>query len=66
MKKKILFIVGTLDSGGVSKSMISLLNTIDKEAYDVSLLITNPTGLFMELLSHVECVKIIELSLIHI
>lgn len=53
MKKKILFIVGTLDSGGVSKSMISLLNTIDKEAYDVSLLITNPTGLFMELLSHV-------------
>lgn len=60
MKKKILFIVGTLDSGGVSKSMISLLNTIDKEAYDVSLLITNPTGLFMELLSHVECVKIIE------
>lgn len=60
MKKKILFIVGTLDSGGVSRSMISLLNTIDKEAYDVSLLITNPTGLFMDLLSHVGKIQIIE------
>ncbi len=60
MKKKILFIVGTLDSGGVSKSMISLLNTIDKETYDVSLLITNPTGLFMELLSHVKKIEVIE------
>lgn len=60
MKKKILFIVGSLDSGGVSRSMISLLNTIDKEAYDVFLLITNPTGLFMNLLPHVGRIQLIE------
>ena len=31
MRKKILFIIGILDTGGVSKSMLSLLNVIDKE-----------------------------------
>lgn len=37
--KKVLFIVGTLDSGGVSKSIVTLMNTIDKQRYDVHLLI---------------------------
>ncbi|MBQ7856520.1 MAG: glycosyltransferase [Alistipes sp.] len=48
--KRLLFIISNLESGGVSKSMVSLLNTIDRERYDVSLLILNPSGLFMELL----------------
>ena len=38
-KKKILFTIGVLDNGGVSKSLLSLLTVIDKEHYDVSLLI---------------------------
>lgn len=49
-KKKILFIVSNMESGGVSKSMSSLLNVIDTEKYDVDIFITNPTGVFMELI----------------
>lgn len=40
-KKKILFILGVLDSGGVAKSLVSLLNTIDTKIYDVSLLLVS-------------------------
>ena len=39
MKKKVLFIIGSLQSGGVSKSMVSLLNTWDRNKYDTSLLL---------------------------
>lgn len=39
MKKKVLFIIGTLQSGGVSKSMVNLLNAWDRTTYDTSLLI---------------------------
>lgn len=50
VKKKILFIISNLQSGGVSKSMTSLLNVIDRERYDVTLMIVSPKGPFMELL----------------
>lgn len=50
MKRKILFIISNLQTGGVSKSITSLLNVIDRERYDVSLMIVSPTGAFMELL----------------
>ena len=50
MQKKILFLIGNLESGGVSKSMISLLNTIDRQKYDVSLWMGSPIGVFYELL----------------
>lgn len=39
MKKKILFLVGTLQSGGVSKSVVNLLNAVDRSTYDVHLLL---------------------------
>lgn len=35
--KKILFTIGTLDSGGVARSLLSLLETIDREHYEVHL-----------------------------
>lgn len=35
--KKILFIIGTLDSGGVAKSIVNLLNTIDHKEHEVHL-----------------------------
>ena len=44
MKKNVLFIIGTLQSGGVSKSMVSLLNAWDREKYDTSLLICCKEG----------------------
>lgn len=37
--KKVLFTIGRLDNGGVAKSLLSLLSTIDKKKYDVSLLV---------------------------
>lgn len=49
-KKKILFIISNMESGGVSKSISSLLNVIDTNTYQVSLYVTNPTGVFMELI----------------
>lgn len=44
MKKKVLFIIGTLQSGGVSKSMVSLLNVWDREKYETSLLLCCKEG----------------------
>lgn len=39
MRKCILFIIGCLDSGGVAKSLVTLMNVIDKKKYDIHLLI---------------------------
>lgn len=44
MKKRILFMIGTLQSGGVSKSIVNLLNTIDRTTYDVHLLLLDRAG----------------------
>ena len=44
MKKRILFLISNLETGGVSKSMVSLLNTIDRQKYEVSLWIASPHG----------------------
>lgn len=49
-QKKILFIVSNLHTGGVSKSMTSLLNVIDRNRYDVSLMLTSDKGPLVELL----------------
>ena len=49
-KKRILFLIGNLESGGVSKSMVSLLNIIDRRKYDVSLWMGMPSGIFYDLL----------------
>ncbi|MBD5402072.1 glycosyltransferase [bacterium] len=50
MKRKILFLISNLETGGVSKSLTSLMNVIDRERYDVTLMIISPVGPFMELL----------------
>lgn len=43
MKKRLLFVVSGLDSGGVSKSIVTLMNVIDKQRYDVHLLLLSPS-----------------------
>ena len=43
-RKKVLFIVGTLQSGGVSKSLVNLLNVWDSEKYETSLLLCCKEG----------------------
>lgn len=44
MKKRILFMIGTLQSGGVSKSIVNLLNVMDCATYDVHLLLLDRAG----------------------
>lgn len=48
--KSILFIIGTFDSGGVSKSLLNLLNVFDKRKYHVSVLTISPKGIFQSLI----------------
>ncbi|MFC2650022.1 glycosyltransferase [Alloprevotella tannerae] len=44
MKRRILFMIGTLQSGGVSKSIVNLLNVMDRTTYDVHLLLLDRSG----------------------
>ena len=50
MNRKVLFIISNMETGGVSKSMTSLMNVIDRDRYDVALMIVDPSGALMELL----------------
>ena len=46
-KKKILFVMSNLNCGGAEKSLISLLQTIDYNCYEVDLQLFENTGLFL-------------------
>lgn len=48
MKKKILFAIPSLRSGGAEKSLITLLSLIDYDKYDVDLLAFRRDGLFFD------------------
>ncbi len=48
MKKKILFVIPTLKSGGAEKSLITLLQLFDYDKYDVSLFLFRKEGLFLK------------------
>ena len=39
MKKRILFLIGIIDNGGVARSLINLLNVVDTDKYEIHLLI---------------------------
>lgn len=47
MKEKILFIYDSMMTGGTSTALLSLLNTIDRERYEISLLLFTNTGALM-------------------
>lgn len=48
MKKKILFVIPSLKSGGAEKSLISVLTLFDYSRYDVDLFVFRYEGLFLE------------------
>ena len=48
MKKKILFIASNLNTGGVQKSLISLLNCFDFDKYDVDLYLLSREGVLQD------------------
>ncbi len=48
MKKKIIFVIPTLKSGGAEKSLVTLLQLFDYEKYDVTLFLFRKEGLFLQ------------------
>lgn len=60
MKKKILFVIPSLEAGGGEKSLVTLLNTIDRQRYDIDLLLLKNAGIFLKLVP--EGVNIISLD----
>lgn len=47
MKKKLLFIIPNLNSGGAEKALLSLLQTLDFDKYEVDLLLFKKEGIFL-------------------
>ena len=47
-RKKILFINGHLNVGGIEKSLVDLLNWIDYSRYDIDLLLLEGKGDYVE------------------
>ncbi len=45
-KKKILFVIHRLDAGGAEKSLISLLNSLPLNFFEIDLLAVDPKGIF--------------------
>lgn len=50
MKKKILFVMDDMSSGGGERSLLTLLQLMDFNKYDIDLLLFNPSGLFMDMI----------------
>jgi len=48
MKKKILFVIPSLDAGGAEKSLINLLNAIDYSLFEVTVLVFHGKGIFLK------------------
>ncbi|MEH7112583.1 glycosyltransferase [Neobacillus niacini] len=49
MRKKILFVIPDLGGNGASKSLINLLSILDKERFEIDLLVFNCKGLFADM-----------------
>lgn len=53
--KKILFVISNLESGGCQNSLVSLLSSIDKDKYDISLMAFQYKGIFKKSIpSHIK------------
>lgn len=50
MKKRLLFVIDSLHSGGAEKSLVSLLSLIDYNNFDVDLLLFKQSGLYLPLI----------------
>ena len=48
MKKKILFVYDSMMTGGTTTALLSLLKTIERSKYEISLLLYTNTGAFIE------------------
>lgn len=62
MKKKLLFTAVNLGIGGIEKSLINLLNNIDYDKYDVTLILEEKTGMFLNDINKNVIVKELKVS----
>lgn len=58
MKKKILFMLSSMNIGGIEKSLLSLIEVIPKEKYDITILLLEKKGGFLDYIP--EHIKVIE------
>lgn len=58
MKKRLLFVISALETGGAEKSLVNLLNQLSYEKYDVDLLLFKRQGAFLKQVP--KCVNILE------
>ena len=58
LKKSLLFIIPSLEGGGAERSLVTLLNLLDYEKYDVDLMLFRREGFFLGLVP--ECVNILD------
>lgn len=56
--KKLLFAIHRLGAGGAEKSLVSLLNSLPLEKYEVDLMANDPTGIFRDQIP--KCVHVLE------
>lgn len=60
-KKKLLFIIPSLQAGGGEKSLVNLLSQLDYSKYDVDLFLLHHEGVFMKLLpKHIKVLRLPE------
>ena len=63
MKKSVLFVVNSLDVGGVEKCLVTILNALPRDKYDITVGVVNRRGGFMEAVpAHV---KVVEIDSLH-
>lgn len=46
-KRKIIFVMSSMDNGGAERALLNLLEELPEDRYEINLLLLNPTGLFM-------------------
>lgn len=60
VKKKVLFMLSSMNIGGVEKSLLSLLSVIPKDKYEITVLLLKKNGGFINLVP--EWIKVIEVN----
>lgn len=61
MKKKIIFTAFNLDTGGVEKCLVNLVNNLDKNKYDITVFLQVKEGIYLDTLN--ENIKVESLNL---
>ena len=62
MKKRLLFTAYNLDLGGIENSLINLLDVIDYDKYEVTLILEKKEGIFLDRINKNVIIKEVKVS----